>query len=233
MSESVAHVSASELLGGNPPEKKQRPPWPPGEPLKESYSGSGLYRHPVDKAFIKREDAIALGAPAPTVATPQPAPAPQPSPAPEPQPEPRPETAPGPDFSDLPNGDPGGDFAGEQQAQPNLADAVNSHRALGGIFHGTIETMLTMFFGDAFKTNERERNELVEAWAAAFEWWEIRVLNPAERLAAAYGGYMTARAATLISWFKNRSKKRKERAETVNVESEVNAEPDNTAPENN
>lgn len=232
MSEAVA-TSASELIGGNATVKKQRAPWPDGVPLVEVYPGSKLYRHPVDKAMIKPADAIALGAkwPMAVSAAPiieikaEPTPTPQPEPQPQPTPNPQPEQKPTPDFSDLPPGN--GNAAPREQQQEqtgNPADALKSHRALGEIIHRMIEMLCVLVFGTDFQTNDGERNALIQAWADAFEWWQISVFNPAEQLAAAYSAYFFARIGAVMAWFKNRKKKKQPPATEqppITVEAEV------------
>lgn len=210
----AAVVSAPELIGGNPPEKKQRPPWPPGEPLKETFPGSKMYRHPVDKAYIKPADAIALGAPEPTAATPQPAPAPAPEPAPQPQPAPQPEPSQAaPDFSDLPPSDsgpaPGGD---QQEQQPSEADLLSAYQQMGAMFWDSIIRLMAALFGDCWlpKTAD-ERKMVLDALTGWMKSVAFAAFTPLQNLWMAVGLYAMPRVPQtvqkLVAWWKSRKKK--------------------------
>jgi hypothetical protein len=224
MSEPVSNVSASELLGGEPTQKKSRPAWPSDVPYKEHFPGAGYARHPIDKAFISLDAAVALGAQRPSASAPapmpQPAPAPKPTPQPEPQPEPHNEPA--PDFSDLPNGDGPGNEQHEETSDPE--ERMKSHRAMGTMLHNTISGVASGIFGPEWLSDEREESMIVTAWADALEYLEVRVLNPVERLAAAYGTYGFARCMTIIRWFKARKAARGAKRQTVEVHAEVKTE---------
>ena len=259
MSETVAtSTTASELIGEPAPPKKTRPKLPPGVTVQPVRPGATWGIHPVDGLGIRLTDAKALEtpgeAPAPTPDKPPTPPAPTPpielSPAPEkpsaPQappasPEPVPlvteekpgPSKPAPDFSDLPKSDgPGPAPGGNEQPSGNPADALKSHKALGEIVHRMIEMFCVMIFGTDFQTSDGERNALIQAWADAFDWWQIRVLNPAERLAAAYSAYFFARIGAVIAWFKNRKSKKptpqppQPEQAPIDVQSKVTPEPE-------
>jgi hypothetical protein len=91
--ENAPSVSASELIGGNPPQKKSRPPLPPGFTVKPVYAGASYGIHPVDKMGIKLTDAKLLETPLPAGSKP---------PKPEPPPTiPLPPLPPDPDENQL------------------------------------------------------------------------------------------------------------------------------------
>lgn len=240
MSTDAQTVSASELIGEPAPPKKTRPKLPPGVVVQPVKPGASWGIHPVDGLGIRLTDAKLLETPGETpTPAPQPTPAPAPEPVPQPAPAPTPQPAPAPaapapeptktpDFSDLPPGNNGPQPAPGQQQQEfsNPADAMKSHRALGEIVHRMIEMFCVLIFGTDFKTEDKEQNALINAWAEAFDWWQVQVLNPAERLAAAYSAYFFARIGAVVAWFKNRKKKKPAEgktpeAKTVDVESEV------------
>jgi hypothetical protein len=242
MSEAVA-TSATELIGGNPPQKKQRPPWPPGAPLVESFPGSGMYRHPVDKAYIKPADAIALGAPAPTPSakpTPQPAPAPEPAkpepapqPAPEPQPTPKPEPAgPAPDFSDLPKGD-GPGSPGEQAKEPSESEILMAYERLAVMFWDSIIRLLAALLGEFLlpKTPD-ERKMVIDAIVLWLKATAFAAITPIQNLWFAIGFYalprMPASIQKITHWWKTRKQKRGKGPEPEQPKKE-NGQPHNFA----
>lgn len=223
------NITAEELVSGSPvpPVRKIRSPWPKDVEIVLPYPGAKTVRHPVDGGFIKVEEALAQGgklagnAPVWTPATAttpttQPTATAQPQATAAPKSEPtaqateKPPEQPGkmPDFSDL-NGGP--KSQAESPGQTPL-DAMESHRTMGGMFHGAIEGLCCQIFGDSFKTNDTEKSELRERWAKALEWWQMKVLTAPEQLAAAYGCYFTARIGVIFgrlkSWMASRKSKR-------------------------
>lgn len=213
-------ITADSLVTESPspiPVKKQRAPWPQGVPWQPAYPGAPHGRHPIDKGFIKREDAIALGAkddaPQATPATETPAqnaaPQPEPQPAPQPPPpEPQPQPEPAPDFSDL---NAGPSSQADAPGAAEAAAAMGSHKTMGTMFHMVIENILVMLFGEGFRTDEDERGLLTDAWVRCLEFWNMKILNPVEQLAAAYGCYLFGRITFIVAWFKSRRAKKKEK----------------------
>lgn len=224
----VEEISASDLVN-SPPVKKPRPPLPPGFKVQPAYPGATYGWHPVDKLLINLEKAKGLETPG-NEPTPPPAPAPEPvplvteipTPAPEPTPIPEPEPTPGPtpDFSDIGGPSNGAGIPGAQAQPQDREQARKSYTAVGSMLHTTISKICASIFGKSFESDEREHSAIVETWVDCLEFWNVRVLNPVERLAMAYGNYFFARSMAVVKWWMDR-KKKKDEANTVNVEAEV------------